>query len=84
MRGGDTVKGLSYKKVFSKYSVSLSNSLSHFAYFLYKKVRIGVSKKFPLKEYERYSFEDYRFRDNSSTDMPLGFNYATQKNEEGF
>ncbi|HBW14090.1 MAG TPA: hypothetical protein DEF30_09765 [Proteiniclasticum sp.] len=78
------MKGLSYKKVFSKYSVSLSSNLSRVAYSSYKKVRIGVSKKFPLKEYERNSFEDHRFRDDTSTDMPLGFNFSTQENEDGY
>ena len=81
---GDDVKGLSYKRVFSKYAISLSDHLSRFAYFLYKKVRIGLSKKFPLKEYEKYCFEDHRFRDDSSNDMPLGFNYSTKENEEGY
>ena len=84
MKWGDNVKGLSYKRVFSKYSVSFSNNLSRFAYFLYKKVRIGLSRKFPLKEYEKYSFEDHRFRDDSSNDMPLGFNNLTGENEEGY
>lgn len=81
---GDNVERLSYKKVFSKYAVSLSDRLSRFSYSLYKQVRIGLSKKFPLKEYEKYRFEDHNFRDDISNDMPLGFNYLTKENEEGY
>ena len=78
------MKKLYFKKAFSKYSVSLSMYLSRFAYFLYKGVRTRLSTIFPLKVHEKYRFEDHRFRDDSSSDMPMGFNYSLKKSEEGF
>lgn len=78
------MKGLSYKRVFSRYSVSLTSHLARFTYFLYKKVRIGLSKKYPLNEYEKYRFDNQRFSDDSSSNMPLGFNFSTKESEEAY
>lgn len=70
--------------MFSKYIVKQSEYLARLSFAVYKKVRIALSKKFPLKEYEKYHFEDYCFRDDSSSDMPRGFNYITHSAEEGY
>lgn len=77
------MKKLTYKKVFFKYSVNWSERLARLSFSVYKKVRVSLSSKFPLKEYEKYRFEDRRFRDDSSSDMPRGFNYLAQSDEEG-
>ena len=74
---------MTYKKVFSKYLVNWSEYLARLSFYVYKKVRISLSGRFPLKEHEKYRFEDYRFRDDSSTDMPRGFDYITQSDEDG-
>lgn len=78
------MKKITYKKVFSKYIVKQSEYLARLSFAVYKKVRIALSKKFPLKEYEKCHFEDYCFRDDSSSDMPRGFNYITHSAEEGY
>ena len=75
---------LSYSTVFSKYELPLPDRLARFAYSFYKKTRIGLSKWFPLKEYEKFHFENPGFRDEPSSDMPLGFNYLTKETEDGY
>lgn len=78
------MRRLSYKKVFSKYTVSISDRLARLSYSLYKRIRIGLSKWFPLKEYEKYRFDEHDALDKPSSDMPLGYNYESKKDEEGF
>lgn len=78
------MKRLSYKKVFSQYSLSSLDCLSHFSYLLYKRVRIALSPFFPLAEREKWYFADHRFTGLASDDMPMGFNYSTGDTEEGF
>ena len=78
------MKKLSSKKVFLKYNVTLSEKLARYAYDLYKQVRIGTSKFFPLRDYEKFHFIDTGWRDHVSDAMPLGYNFCTKKNEEGY
>ena len=75
---------LSLKKVFSKYNVTMTDRLSRASYSLYKKIRLGLSKFYPLKEYEKYRFEEHRMENDTSDEMPLGFNYVTGISEEGY
>lgn len=75
---------LSYKRVFSKYNITLSDKLARYAYSLYKKVRIGLSKKYPLKDHERFIFEDRWVGDHTSTDLPPGFNFSSKETEDGY
>ena len=75
---------LSYKRVFSKYSTTLPDSFAHISHDLYKKVRLGASKIFPLKDYEKYRFEELKWSDDFSNEMPLGYNFSTKKNENGY
>ena len=78
------MKRLSYRTVFSKYSLSCSDQLARIAYSSYKAIRITFSKWFPLKDHERWHFEDHYFKDSSSCDMPSGVNLLTKKPEDGF
>lgn len=78
------MRRLSYNKVFSKYDISLSDRLAQLSYSLYKRVRTSLSKRYPLKDYEKFRFEDHHIGDDTSADMPLGFNYSTKENEEGY
>lgn len=43
---------LTYKKVFSKYERKFSHILARKTYSIYKKIRIGIEKWFPLKAFE--------------------------------
>lgn len=79
------MKKLSYKNVFSEYNESLSDKFIQFIYLKYKKFRLYLSKIYPIKDYEKFHFEGHRFGyDASSTDMPIGYNYIENKDEEGF
>lgn len=79
------MKKLSYKNVFSEYNESLSDKFIQFIYLQYKKIRLYLSKFYPIKGYEKVHFEGHRFGyDASSTDMPIGYNYIEHKDEEGF
>ena len=78
------MKRLSRKKVFLKYSTTLSDSLARSTYSLYKKVRITLSKFFPLRDYEKDRFEELIWRDGISDAMPLGYDFSTKKNEVGY
>jgi len=78
------MRRLSYKKVFSKYAVSFSDRLARLSYSLFKSMRIGLSKWFPLKEYEKHRFDEHDSLNKGSSDMPQGYNYESKEDEEGF
>ena len=78
------MRRLSYIKVFSKYRMTITDSLARYSYITYKNIRIGLSRFFPLKEHERFNFEDHRINDDSSDEMPKGFNYLTHSIEDGY
>ena len=75
---------LSYKNVFSRYRTSISDHLARFAYSIYKKIKILLSRFIPLKEYERQLFNDKSFWEESSSVMPSGFNFLENKVEPGY
>jgi len=78
------MKRLSRKKVFCKYNTTLTNQLAHSSYSLYKKVRIGMSRFFPLNNWEKCCLKDLGWRDAISDAMPLGYNLFTKKSEDGY
>jgi len=78
------MKSLSYKRVFSEYELSLSEHFARFAYFIYKKARLFLARWIPLNSYEKYCFAKYKFKNDSSSDMPLGYNYKTKSSEDGY
>lgn len=75
---------LTYKKVFSRYNVSLSDKLARKFFYCYKKIRTATSKLFPLSKKERFQFEDHNFEDRASADMPNGYNLLENKIEDGY
>lgn len=78
------MKRLTYKSVFSEYETSFSHKLSQKAYSTYKSARLYFSKRYPLKEYERFKFEDdYLPSDEKVSPMPKGFDCSTQQEIEG-
>lgn len=78
------MKNLSYRTVFSEYELSLSEHLARFAYFIYKKTRLFLSRRIPLDSREMHYFAEHKFKDDSSADMPLGYNYKTKTSEKGY
>ena len=75
---------LTYKKVFTKYNKKITDYLACWAFETYKKTRVFLTKWKPLKDWESDMLYDRRSRDESSTDMPLGYNYVTGNIEEGY
>ena len=75
---------LTYKKVFSRYNVSLSDRLARKSFYYYKKIRSATSKLFPLSKKERIHFEDYNFEGRTSVEMPEGYNLLDNKIEDGY
>ena len=75
---------LTYKNVFSKYETSFSHKLSQKAYSTYKSARLFFSKRYPLKDHERFMLEDhYLPGDENVAPMPKGFDYSTRQDVEG-
>ena len=77
------MRKITYKLVFSKYHKFLSNRLSECTYHLYKFIRPKTIKIIPLKGSEEHHFDSHRVY-SPIIQMPMGFNYETQKEEEGF
>lgn len=73
---------LHYKKVFSKYDTTFSDKLASFTYNLYKKIK--TSKFNTLSEAEKSRFDETRFKDDSSCDMPSGYSYSMNKTEDSY
>lgn len=75
---------LTYKKVFNKYATSFSHKLSQKAYSTYKYIRLILSKWYPLKEHEKYLFEDAYIPGNKhASKMPRGFDCSTAQEVDG-
>ena len=75
---------LTYKNVFSKYETSFSHKLSQKAYSTYKSARLFFSKRYPLKDHERFMLEDHYLQsDEKVSPMPQGFDCSTQQETEG-
>ncbi len=78
------MRKLSFKSVFSKYSISFTDYLARWSYTVYRNVRLKLSRLFPLKEYEEHMLKDIRFHDEPSSAMPKGYNYLEKKEEPGY
>lgn len=74
----------SYSKVFSRYTMSLSDKLAELSYSLYKMLRLRLAKVVPLSEHDKFRFKEDPFSNRESTDMPKGFDYVENKSAEGF
>ena len=75
---------LTYKNVFSKYETSFSHKLSQKAFSTYKSARLFFSKRYPLKEHERFRLEDHYLPSYEKVSpMPQGFDCFTQQETGG-
>ncbi len=78
-------KMLTKKRVFNRYSLSLSDTLAELAFNAYKKIRIYFSEIKPLSEHEKYHFlEPNMIVEKVASKIPNGFNYIERHVEEGF
>ncbi len=77
------MKRLTYKKVFSAYKKTFSHKMSQISYKIYKKLRLWLSKWFPLKEHENFYFQDEYLIDKEPSDIPKGFDKDTLKEVDG-
>ena len=74
---------LTYKKVFSKYERKFSHILARKTYSIYKKIRIGIEKWFPLKAFEKYHFEEHYLRSSKCSKFPTGYDEKLKKEVDG-
>lgn len=77
------LKKLTYKKVFSAYEKPFGHKLSRLSYSVYKKVRYFISKWYPLKEHEKFHFDNTSSLDRDSTDILDGIDKETLIKVEG-
>ena len=78
------MRKLSFKSVFSKYNISITDYLARWSYSVYRKSRLKLSRFFPLKEFEEQILKDIRFREEASSEIPRGYNYQEKKEEQGY
>ena len=78
------MRKLSFRTVFSKYKLSFTDYLARWSYSVYRNVRLGLSRFFPLKEDEEHMLKDIRFREEPSSTMPKGYNYLEKKEDPGY
>ena len=75
---------LSYRKVYDRYIISLSDKLAELSYFTYKVLRLRLESRFPLSVQEKYCFYDATLSEKESADMPKGFDYIKRESVAGF
>ena len=75
---------LTYKQVFTKYNKTIAERLANRTFATYKGTRLFLSKWKPLREWESDQLFDHWHQDESSIDMPMGYNYNTGNKEEGY
>lgn len=78
------MRKLTYKNVFLKYEKSFSHTLSRKAYSVYKSARLKTSNCVPLKDKERFLFDDTHFDNDVSSEIPKGYDYNLNQEAEGF
>ena len=78
------MRKLTYKNVFLKYEKSFSHTLSRKAYSVYKSARLKTSNCVPLKDKERFLFDDTHFDNDVSSEIPKGYDYNLNQVAEGF
>ena len=74
---------LTYKKVFSKYERKFTHNVARKTYYIYKKIRIGIEKWFPLKAFEKYHFEEHYLRSSKCSKFPTGYDEKLKKEVDG-
>ena len=75
---------LSYNKVFDRYALSFSDKLAEISYYLYRKIRLRLTKIFPLSELDETRFKRAFSYKEESADMPQGFDYISNNSDDGF
>ena len=78
------IMNLSYNKVFDRYKLSFTDKLAEVYRLLYRKIRLRLAKVFPLSDFDQKRFEYSSSFVEESTDIPQGFDYISNKNENGF
>ncbi len=75
---------LSYSKVYSRYTMSLSDRLAELSYSLYKMLRLRLAAVVPLSKHDEFRFKENPFSKRESADIPQGFDYIENKDADGF
>ena len=78
------MRKLTYKKEFYTRDESFSHKVDQCSFQIYKTIRLKLAKVHPLKEHEEYFLNDQNQDERFSSPMPIGFDYSTNKEAEGF